>query len=162
MTAGDPGECTHVHTVERMLSSLRCLLATILSIDQSIKRSIDRLFLAPLSLVSDSPRDQNSASEESARTLLSPAQRMTLVLAPLLVVEIRCGIPVWQLTVAPRSMDRQVSRPISSLSNTLAERELRASSYGSMYQYSVILNRAADDHPDCASPDQRIDVAVSK
>jgi hypothetical protein len=36
MTAGDPGKCTHVHMFERMLSSLRCLLATILSIDQSI------------------------------------------------------------------------------------------------------------------------------
>jgi hypothetical protein len=59
-------------------------------------------------------------------------------------------------------MDRQVIRLISSLSNTLAVRELRASSYGSMYQYLVVLNRAADDHPDCASPDQKIDVAVSK
>lgn len=87
---------------------------------------------------------------------------MTLALARWLVIEFRCGIPVQQMTVAPRSMYRQVIRLISSSSNTLAERELRASSYGSMYQYSVILNRAADDHPDCASPDQRIDVAVSK
>jgi hypothetical protein len=53
---------------------------------------IDRLILAPLSFVSDSPRDQDSASEESARTLLPPAQRMTLVLAPLLVPELRCTV----------------------------------------------------------------------
>lgn len=84
MTAGDPGECTHVYMFERMLSSLRCLLATILS--------NDRLILAQSTIVSDSSRDQNSASEESARTLLSPAQRMLLVLAPLVVIEIDCSI----------------------------------------------------------------------
>jgi hypothetical protein len=49
-------------------------------------------------------------------------------------------------------IDGPTSHQTDQLFVELAERGLRASSYGSMYQYSVILNRAADDRPDCASP----------